>query len=42
LNKYSNGRLNIDEIIEFFGGEQSYCVKVIDYIDSNKEGEVDY
>ena len=42
FDKDGNGKLSIDEIIEVFGGEESYWKKVIEDVDLNHDGEVDY
>ena len=42
FDKDGNGKLSVDEIIEVFGGEESYWKKVIVDVDLNKDGEVDF
>ena len=42
FDKDGNGLLSIDEIIEVFGGDASYWKKIIEEVDSNNDGEVDF
>ena len=42
FDKDGNGKLSIEEIIEVFGGEENYWKKVIEDVDLNKDGQVDY
>ena len=42
FDKDGNGLLSIDEIIEVFGGDSSYWKKIIEEVDSNNDGEVDF
>ncbi len=42
FDKDGNGKLSIEEIIEVFGGEENYWRKVIEDVDLNKDGQVDY
>ena len=42
FDKNGNGKLSIEEIIEVFGGEENYWKKVIEDVDLNKDGQVDY
>ena len=42
FDKDGNGLLSIGEIIEVFGGDASYWKKIIEEVDSNNDGEVDF
>ena len=42
FDKDGNGLLSIDEIIEVFGGDASYWKKIIEEVDSNNDGELDF
>ena len=42
FDKDGNGLLSISEIIEVFGGDASYWKKIIEEVDSNNDGEVDF
>ena len=42
FDKDGNGLLSIAEIIEVFGGDESYWRKIIEEVDSNNDGEVDF
>ena len=42
FDKDNNGRLSVDEIREVFGGDIKTWKKVIEDIDLNKDGEVDF
>ena len=42
FDKDGNGLLSIDEIIEVFGGDATYWKKIIEEVDSNNDGEVDF
>ena len=42
FDKDGNGLLSIGEIIEVFGGDASYWTKIIEEVDSNNDGEVDF
>ena len=42
FDKDGNGLLSIAEIIEVFGGDASYWKKIIEEVDSNNDGEVDF
>ena len=42
FDKDGNGLLSIEEIIEVFGGDASYWKKIIEEVDSNNDGEVDF
>ena len=42
FDKDGNGFLSISEIIEVFGGDSSYWTKIIEEVDSNNDGEVDF
>ena len=42
FDKDGNGLLSIAEIIEVFGGDESYWKKIIEEVDSNNDGEVDF
>ena len=42
FDKDGNGLLSIDEIIEVFGGDANYWKKIIEEVDSNNDGEVDF
>ena len=42
FDKDGNGLLSIEEIIEVFGGDVSYWKKIIEEVDSNNDGEVDF
>jgi calcium-dependent protein kinase len=42
FDKDGNGLLSIGEIVEVFGGDSSYWTKIIEEVDSNNDGEVDF
>ena len=42
FDKDGNGLLSIEEIIEVFGGDANYWKKIIEEVDSNNDGEVDF
>ena len=42
FDKDGNGLLSIQEIIEVFGGDESYWKKIIEEVDHNNDGEVDF
>ena len=42
FDKDGNGLLSIPEIIEVFGGDANYWTKIIEEVDSNNDGEVDF
>ena len=42
FDKDGNGSLSIAEIIEVFGGDSSYWTKIIEEVDSNHDGEIDF
>ena len=42
FDKDGNGKLSIDEIMAVFGGDEESWKKVIDEVDLNKDGEVDF
>ena len=42
FDKDGNGFLSISEIIEVFGGDATYWNKIIEEVDSNNDGEVDF
>ena len=42
FDKDNNGRLSVQEIINVFGGKEESWKKVIEDIDLNKDGEVDF
>ena len=42
FDKDGNGLLSIPEIVEVFGGDASYWTKIIEEVDSNNDGEVDF
>ena len=42
FDKDGNGLLSIGEIVEVFGGDASYWTKIIEEVDSNNDGEVDF
>ena len=42
FDKDGNGLLSIAEIIEVFGGDDAYWRKIIEEVDSNNDGEVDF
>ena len=42
FDKDGNGLLSIAEIVEVFGGDASYWTKIIEEVDANNDGEVDF
>ena len=42
FDKDGNGYLSIAEIIEVFGGDEAYWKKIIEEVDHNNDGEVDF
>ena len=42
FDKDNSGKLSVHEIINIFGGEEESWKKVIQEIDLNKDGEVDF
>ena len=42
FDKDGNGLLSIGEIVEVFGGDAGYWTKIIEEVDSNNDGEVDF
>ena len=42
FDKDNSGRLSVDEIREVFGGDKQSWKKVIEDVDLNKDGEVDF
>ena len=42
FDKDGNGLLSINEIIEVFGGDEAYWRKIIEEVDHNNDGEVDF
>ena len=42
FDKDGNGLLSIKEIIEVFGGDEAYWRKIIEEVDHNNDGEVDF
>ena len=42
FDKDGNGLLSIAEIVEVFGGDEAYWRRIIEEVDSNSDGEVDF
>lgn len=42
FDKDGNGKLSLEEIVSVFGGDEATWKKVIEEVDTNKDGEVDF